>query len=274
MASPIPVSADPVHTAKNHFSGKKGGRGLQNIKRTYHPNIRLPRHNNPLRRRRQKEILTPRKPIVIPSRPPNNRPHPRQRGIRQRRHLHPSFLPPFLSLLLPTPQLAPVARAAPHIPGAGAFLVVRRFLLDEQAPITRDGHDDDGHGGLELQPKDHPGGIDRAVGELGAGDADNGHDDREDGQAEDEHEEDFPAEGDADAPEESDGDDDDLGYLRSAIECQSKKAKQDSLRISVKMSKTAAACMRLFCRAKAAGVEHLTARRSAAGWKQISTICS
>ncbi len=43
------------------------------------------------------------------------------------------------------------------------------------------------------------------------------------------------------------------------------KAKQDSLRISVKMSKTAAACMRLFCLAKAAGVEHLTARRSAAG---------
>ena len=49
------------------------------------------------------------------------------------------------------------------------------------------------------------------------------------------------------------------------LNAKAKKQKHDSLRISVKMSKTAAACMRLFCLAKAAGVEHLTARRSAAG---------
>lgn len=44
-----------------------------------------------------------------------------------------------------------------------------------------------------------------------------------------------------------------------------KDSKQDLLRMSVKISKTAAACMRLFCLAKAAGVEHLTACLSAAG---------
>lgn len=100
----------------------------------------------------------------------------------------------------------------------GTFLV-RRFILHEQASITRDGNDDHGDGGFELQPKDHPGGIDRAIGIVGAGDPDDRHDDRENRKTKDEHEEDFPAKGNADAPEKSDGDNDDWD-VRSAVDQQ------------------------------------------------------
>lgn len=57
---------------------------------------------------------------------------------------------------------------------------------------------------------------------------------------------------------------------------QKEKQKYDSLRISVKISNTAAACIRLFCLAKAAGVEHLTARPSAACGSEADfvTLCS
>ena len=54
-----------------------------------------------------------------------------------------------------------------------------------------------------MKPEARPGGINRAVGELAAGDPDDADDHGEDGKAEDEKEEAFTAKRDMDAPEKS-----------------------------------------------------------------------
>lgn len=143
---------------------------------------------------RQKLLLAPY------PRPPNHSPHPRQRRIRECGQLH-------LVSLLPSP--------IPQLPFMGRVMLfralpARALVHNKQAAISRDRNDNDCDRGLDLQPEVHPRGVDEAV-RHAAGDAHDGDDHREDAQGEGAAEDELAAEGDADAPEEGDGDGDYCG---------------------------------------------------------------
>ncbi len=89
-------------------------------------------------------------------------------------------------------------------------LPIRALIHDEQTSISRDRDNHDRDRGFDLQPEIHPCGVDHTI-DHAAGDAHDGDDHGEDAEGEGAAEDEFAAEGDADAPEEGDGDGDHWG---------------------------------------------------------------
>ena len=75
------------------------------------------------------------------------------------------------------------------------------MITYEEAAVGGDGDDNDRDSGFDLQPEVHPDRVNKTIGEVCASNTDNGYDHGEYAEGQNGAEDEFTAEGNADAPE-------------------------------------------------------------------------